>query len=62
MPWSAQSFKSKHNKKLSPAQSAKAATIANSVLKKTGKEDSAIRIANASVRNAASRRLTKRKY
>lgn len=57
MPWTAASFAKKHNQKLNPAKAAKAAAIANAVLKKSGNEASAIRIANASMRNAASRRL-----
>jgi len=59
MPWTAQSFKSKHNKSLSPAKAARAAAIANSVLKSSGDDAKAIRIANGSVRNAAGRRLSK---
>ena len=57
MPWTPQSFASKHNKKLSPAQSVKAANVANAILKKTGNEASAIRIANSRFQNAAGRRL-----
>jgi uncharacterized protein YdaT len=55
MPWTSGSFASKHNKNLSASQKVKAATIANSVLKKTGNDASAIRIANAAVK----RKLTK---
>lgn len=47
MPWTADSFKKKHNKKLSPSKAKKAASIANAILKKTGDEGKAIRIANA---------------
>jgi uncharacterized protein YdaT len=54
MPWTAQSF-TKHNKNLSASDKVKAAKIANSVLKKSGNDASAIRIANAAVK----RRLTK---
>jgi len=57
MPWTANSFAAKHNKGLSPAQRIKAANIANAVLKKSGNDASAIRIANAAVK----RRLTKGK-
>ena len=46
MPWTGKSFK-KHNKKLTPAQSKKAAKVASAVLKKDGDEGKAIRIANA---------------
>lgn len=49
MPWSGGSFK-KHNKSLSSNQSDKAARIANSILKSTGDEGKAIRIANATIR------------
>lgn len=45
MPWDAQSFK-KHNKKLSGKRAAKAAKIATAVLKKTGDDGLAVRIAN----------------
>lgn len=45
MPWTGSSFK-KHNKKLSPAQSAKAARMANAILKSGGKEGVAIATAN----------------
>jgi uncharacterized protein YdaT len=55
MPWTAESFAAKHNKELNPSQRVKAASIANAVLKKSGNEASAIRIANAAVK----RRLTK---
>lgn len=50
MPWVGSTFKKRHNKRLSTAQSRKAAEIANAVLKKTGDEGKAIRIANASVK------------
>lgn len=51
MPWSPESFRRKHNKKLSSAQAAKAASIANAILKETGDEAKAIRIANSKVEN-----------
>jgi uncharacterized protein YdaT len=54
MPWTAEEFKQKHNKKLSPAKAAHAAKVANAVLKQTGDDAKAIRIANA-----AGRRLRK---
>jgi uncharacterized protein YdaT len=53
MPWDANSFK-KHNKKLSAAESGKAARQANAILAKTGDDGLAIRVANA---NAKKRRL-----
>jgi uncharacterized protein YdaT len=46
MPWDAKSFK-KHNRKLSPGQSGKAASVANAILKRTGDEGLAIATANA---------------
>jgi len=45
MPWTGSSFK-KHNKRLSPSQSAKAARIANAILKSGGSEGVAIATAN----------------
>ena len=47
MPWDARSFKSRHNKKMSPTQAGKAAKIANAILKHTGDEGLAIATANA---------------
>ena len=46
MPWDSKSFQ-KHNRKLSGSGSAKAAAIANAVLKRTGNEGLAIATANA---------------
>lgn len=46
MPWTPESFRSKHNKGLSSDKSGEAAKIANGVLRKTGDEGKAIRIAN----------------
>jgi len=56
MPWTGASFKAKHNKGLSPQQSDRAAAIANSILKKTGDEAKAIRIANGVVRRVGGKR------
>lgn len=48
MPWDAKSFAAKHNKKLQGTpKAAKAATVANAVLAKSGDEGKAIRIGNA---------------
>jgi uncharacterized protein YdaT len=47
MPWNAQTFAARHNQDLSGPQASKAARIANAILKKTGDEGQAIRIANA---------------
>lgn len=47
MPWDPASFKARHNKKLSPAKAAKASSIANAILKRTGDEGLAIATANA---------------
>jgi uncharacterized protein YdaT len=49
MPWTGSSFKKKHNKKLSSKQASKAAEIANAILRETGDEAKAIRIANSKV-------------
>lgn len=46
MPWSAESFKKKHNQSLTGAQAEKAASIANAILRESGDEAKAIRIAN----------------
>ena len=48
MPWDAASFK-KHNHPLEGAGAAKAASVANAILRKSGDEGKAIRIANATV-------------
>lgn len=47
MPWTGKSFASKHNHKLKGASAAKASRVANAILKKTGDEGKAIRIANS---------------
>ena len=47
MPWTAGSFKKKHNKGLTGAQAKRAASTANAVLRKTGDDAQAIRIANS---------------
>jgi uncharacterized protein YdaT len=49
MPWSAASFKSKHNKSLSPEAASKAASIANAMLKSGTPEDVAIATTNKRV-------------
>ena len=46
MPWTPKSFKNKHNKDLSGAESKKAAKQANAILEKTGDEGMAIAVAN----------------
>jgi uncharacterized protein YdaT len=52
MPWTADSFKAKHNKKLRKVEAQKAADIANAILKSTGDEGKAIRIANSKVKKS----------
>ncbi len=47
MPWNAKTFKSRHNKNLSPGKAEKASKIANAILQKTGDEGLAIATANA---------------
>jgi len=49
MPWTGESFRNKHNKKLSPVQAREAAKIANAILRDTGDEAKAIKIANYEV-------------
>lgn len=46
MPWTGKSFR-KHNKKLKGKSAKRAAKVANAILRKTGKEGLAIRVANA---------------
>ncbi len=50
MPWDAKSFASRHNHALHGERAAKAAAMANAILKRTGDEGKAIRIANARAR------------
>ena len=50
MPWTGKTFREKHNKGLSQSQARKAASIANAILRETGDEGKAIRIANAQVK------------
>jgi uncharacterized protein YdaT len=50
MPWTAKTFKDRHNKKLTLSQAKEAAKIANAILKETGNEAKAVRIANAKVK------------
>lgn len=59
MPWSPESFRSKHNKKLSGAAAKKAAGQANALLKAGVPEGEAIAIANKTG-DRASRRYQKR--
>jgi uncharacterized protein YdaT len=49
MPWTASSFKDRHNKSLRGVEAQRAADIANAILKKTGDEALAIRVANSKV-------------
>ena len=53
MPWTAQSFAARHNADLSSAQATIAARIANAILRKTGDEGKAIRVANAQAEGEA---------
>lgn len=50
MPWTGKSFKSRHNKGLTDKQATEAAKIANAILRETGDEGKAIRVANSKVR------------
>lgn len=47
MPWTPKTFAKRHNKKLKGRRAAKASKVANAVLKRTGDEGMAIRVANA---------------
>jgi uncharacterized protein YdaT len=46
MPWTPESFAKKHNHSLSPAQGSQASKVANAILRETGDDAKAIRIAN----------------
>lgn len=46
MPWTGSSFRKKHNHGLSDAQASKASETANAILRDTGDEAKAIKIAN----------------
>lgn len=59
MPWTAASFRKKHNKRLTLAQARKAARIANAILEETGNEALAIRTANARVKAQKAKHKTK---
>lgn len=52
MPWTKESF-SKHNKSLKGKRLSLAARIANAVLRESGDEGKAIRIANAQAKRAS---------
>lgn len=58
MPWDAVSFK-RHNRKLSPKRAAKAARIANAILKRTGDEGLAIATASARAKGQKPKRHDK---
>lgn len=59
MPWTADSFRSKHNHKLSKGQASKASSIANAMLKRGVPEGEAIATANA---RAEGKSKAKRRY
>jgi uncharacterized protein YdaT len=60
MPWDATGFKHRHNHSLSDMQAAKASEIANAVLRRTGDEGLAIRVANARAKKGRLASLLKR--
>jgi uncharacterized protein YdaT len=63
VPWSGKSFGSRHNHSLSGAGAAKAASIANAVLKRSGDEGMAIAVANKKVAGMRKRgRISDRAY
>jgi len=49
MPWTKNTFQ-KHNKSATGAKGVKAAAVANAVLKRTGDDAKAIKIANAAIK------------
>jgi uncharacterized protein YdaT len=52
MPWTASSFRKKHNKKLSDAQAKKAAAQASAIVRKGGDEGMAIAVANKNAKKS----------
>ena len=52
MPWTADSFRSKHNKSLSDHQASVAARVANAALKRGKSDKDAIIAGNVAARNA----------
>ncbi len=63
IPWSGKSFGAKHNHSLSGAGAAKAASIANAILKRSGDEGMAIATANKRVAGMRKRgRISDRAY
>ncbi len=50
MPWTGRSIRQKHNKGLMDKQATAAAQIANAILRDTGDEGKAIRVANYRVK------------
>jgi uncharacterized protein YdaT len=55
VPWSGKTFGAKHNHSLSGGGAAKAASIANAILRDSGDEGKAIRIANSKVKGMRKR-------
>ncbi len=56
MPWNSREFREKFNKRLSARQAMTAAKTANAVLKKTGDEGLAVRVANKQVKGRAKKK------
>lgn len=56
MPWTAQSFRSRHNKSLSTRQAVKASAMANAMLRSGASEGVAIATANARVKKRRTKR------
>ncbi len=52
MPWTADSYKKRHNKKLTKMQAQKASDISNAIFRETGDEGKAIRVANSRVKKS----------
>jgi uncharacterized protein YdaT len=59
MPWTAKTFRERHNHSLTDAEAAVAAEIANAVLKRTGSEARAVRAANSAVKKNVKKKTTR---
>jgi len=62
MPFTGESFKARHNKKLRKPQAKKAAAVANAMLKRGVPEGEAIATANARAEGKPKRRLSEQMY
>lgn len=62
MPWTGNSFKRRHNKKLSAGKAKQASRVANAILRDTGDEGKSIRIANAQAAGTINRKPFKKGF